>query len=52
MILVTYRPTQYDRPLLLWMGDGVGVVTAHSYHTCNNGGCDDKNPSMPELATK
>lgn len=34
----TYRPTQYDRPLLLWIGDGEGAVTAHSYHTCSNAG--------------
>uniref|UniRef100_A0A0A9GQ59 ANM5 n=1 Tax=Arundo donax TaxID=35708 RepID=A0A0A9GQ59_ARUDO len=33
MILTTYRQTQYDRPLLLWIDDGVGVITDHSYHT-------------------
>lgn len=29
-----YSPTQYERPFGLWMGDTVGAVTPHSYHTC------------------
>lgn len=29
-----YKPTQYERPLVLWIGDWTGDVTHHSYQTC------------------
>ena len=28
-----HRPMWYERPFGLWMGDGCGSVSAHSYHT-------------------
>lgn len=33
MFILSYRPTQYERPLALWTGDTSGAVTAHSYQT-------------------
>lgn len=33
MRVYVYIPMNDDRPFGLWMGDGCGAVTAHSYHT-------------------
>jgi hypothetical protein len=38
--------------LLLWIGDGVGVVTAHSYHTCSSSNGEDEDDMVEILVSR